>query len=157
MRVRVGSKNCLVITVCHLSASLQMPNGDPRDGFFYCWVMTNEVSHSWWILIYHYKTFARSHLLSWKFTRFSWKFTRFTVDTKIVLLLIFTLNIQSKGGSCHSSFWSIVVSVKMMKTVELSRQEIATQNSDGQTGVFKIGIIKWFIATLQYFLPLHQK
>ena len=25
----------LVITVCHLSASLVMPNGDPWDGFFY--------------------------------------------------------------------------------------------------------------------------
>ena len=25
----------LAITVCHHSASLVMPNGDPRDGFFY--------------------------------------------------------------------------------------------------------------------------
>ena len=34
--VRVGSKNpSLVITVCHHSASLLMPNGDPRDEFFY--------------------------------------------------------------------------------------------------------------------------
>ena len=25
----------LGITICHHSASLMMPNGDPRDGFFY--------------------------------------------------------------------------------------------------------------------------
>ena len=36
IRVRVGKKNLsLVITVCHHSASLVMPNGDPRDGFLY--------------------------------------------------------------------------------------------------------------------------
>ena len=36
IRVRVGWKNpSLGITVCHHSASLVMPNGDPRDGFFY--------------------------------------------------------------------------------------------------------------------------
>ena len=34
--VRVGSKNLsLRITICHHSASLVMPNGDPRDIFFY--------------------------------------------------------------------------------------------------------------------------
>ena len=34
--VRVGYKSLsLVITVCHHSASLVMPKGDPRDGFFY--------------------------------------------------------------------------------------------------------------------------
>ena len=34
--VRVGYKSLfLAITVCHHSASLVMPNGDPRDGFFY--------------------------------------------------------------------------------------------------------------------------
>ena len=34
--VRVEYKNLsLVITVCHHSASLVMPNSDPRDGFFY--------------------------------------------------------------------------------------------------------------------------
>ena len=36
IRVRVGEKNLsLGITVCHHSASLVMPNGDPRDVFFY--------------------------------------------------------------------------------------------------------------------------
>ena len=36
IRVRVGKKNpSLGITVCHHSASLVMPNGDPRDGCFY--------------------------------------------------------------------------------------------------------------------------
>ena len=36
IRVRVGQKNpSLGITICHHSASLVMPNGDPRDGFFY--------------------------------------------------------------------------------------------------------------------------
>ena len=36
IRVRVGYKNpSLEITVCHHSASLVMPNGDPQDGFFY--------------------------------------------------------------------------------------------------------------------------
>ena len=36
IRVRVGQKNpSLRITVCHHSASLVMPNGDLRDGFFY--------------------------------------------------------------------------------------------------------------------------
>ena len=36
IRVRVGKKNpSLGITVCHHSASLMMPNGDPRDRFFY--------------------------------------------------------------------------------------------------------------------------
>ena len=36
IRVRVGQKNpSLGITVCHRSASLVMPNDDPRDGFFY--------------------------------------------------------------------------------------------------------------------------
>ena len=34
--VRMGSKNLsLAITDCHHSASLLMPMGDPRDGFFY--------------------------------------------------------------------------------------------------------------------------
>ena len=34
--VRMRYKNMyLVITVCHHSASLVMPNGDPRDRFFY--------------------------------------------------------------------------------------------------------------------------
>ena len=34
--VRVGWKNLsLVITVCHHSTSLEMPMGDPQDGFFY--------------------------------------------------------------------------------------------------------------------------
>ena len=34
--VSMGKKNTpLVITVCHHSASLMMPIGDPRDGFFY--------------------------------------------------------------------------------------------------------------------------
>ena len=34
--VRVGEKNpSLGITICHHSASLVMPNDDPRDGFFY--------------------------------------------------------------------------------------------------------------------------
>ena len=32
----MGKKNpSLAITVCHHSASLVMPIGDPRDGFFY--------------------------------------------------------------------------------------------------------------------------
>ena len=36
IRVRMGLKNLsLTITVCHHSASLVMPIGDPRDGFFY--------------------------------------------------------------------------------------------------------------------------
>ena len=35
----------LVITVCHHSASLVMPNGDPRDGF------SIPSSQSWWIPI----------------------------------------------------------------------------------------------------------
>ena len=36
IRVRVGEKNLsLEITVCHHSASLVMPNGDPRGQFFY--------------------------------------------------------------------------------------------------------------------------
>ena len=35
-RVRMEQKNpSLVITVCHHSADLVMPNGDPRDGLFY--------------------------------------------------------------------------------------------------------------------------
>ena len=35
-RVRVGQKNpSLGITVCQHSASLVMPNGDPREGFCY--------------------------------------------------------------------------------------------------------------------------
>ena len=34
--MRVGKKNPpLEITICHLSASLMMPSGDPQDGFFY--------------------------------------------------------------------------------------------------------------------------
>ena len=34
IRVRMGLKSpSLVITVCHLSASLVMPIGDPRDEF----------------------------------------------------------------------------------------------------------------------------
>ena len=34
IRVRMGYKNpSLTITVCHHSASLVMPNGDPGDGF----------------------------------------------------------------------------------------------------------------------------
>ena len=36
IRMRVGQKNLsLGIPVCHHSASLVMPNGDPGDGFFY--------------------------------------------------------------------------------------------------------------------------
>ena len=36
IRVSVGYKNLsLGITVCHHSANLVMPNGDPRDGFLY--------------------------------------------------------------------------------------------------------------------------
>ena len=36
IRVRVGYKNeSLAITACHHLASLEMPIGDPRDGFFY--------------------------------------------------------------------------------------------------------------------------
>ena len=36
IHVRMGWKNLsLVITVCHHSASLMMPIGDPQDGFFY--------------------------------------------------------------------------------------------------------------------------
>ena len=36
IRVRVGKKNLsLGITVCHRSASLVMPNGDPWDSLFY--------------------------------------------------------------------------------------------------------------------------
>ena len=36
IRVRVGKTNpSLMITDCHNSASLMMPIGDPRDGFFY--------------------------------------------------------------------------------------------------------------------------
>ena len=35
IRVRMGLNNqSLVVTACHHSASLVMPNGDPRDGFF---------------------------------------------------------------------------------------------------------------------------
>ena len=33
--VRMRENPSLVITVCHHSASLVMPNGDPRDGYFY--------------------------------------------------------------------------------------------------------------------------
>ena len=34
--MRVGYKNpSLRITICHYSASLVMPNGNPRDGYFY--------------------------------------------------------------------------------------------------------------------------
>ena len=32
---RIEKNPSLGITVCHHSASLVMPNGDPRDGFFY--------------------------------------------------------------------------------------------------------------------------
>ena len=36
IRARAGKKNpSLEITICHHSAYLVMPNGDPRDGFFY--------------------------------------------------------------------------------------------------------------------------
>ena len=36
IRVRAGKENpSLGITICHHSASLEVPNGDPRDGFFY--------------------------------------------------------------------------------------------------------------------------
>ena len=36
IHVRVEMKNpSLVIIICHHSASLVMPNGHPRDGFFY--------------------------------------------------------------------------------------------------------------------------
>ena len=35
-RVRLGYKNpSLGLSVCHHSASLMIPNGDPRDGFTY--------------------------------------------------------------------------------------------------------------------------
>ena len=32
---RWDGKSILTITICHHSASLVMPNGDPRNGFFY--------------------------------------------------------------------------------------------------------------------------
>ena len=33
--MKMGYKNLsFVITICHDSANLEMPNGDPRDGFF---------------------------------------------------------------------------------------------------------------------------
>ena len=38
--VRMGQKNpSLTVTICHHSASLVMPNGDPRDIFF-CPILT---------------------------------------------------------------------------------------------------------------------
>ena len=49
IRVRMGWKNpTLAITVCHHTASLVMPIGDPRDGFFYPTLTTPYNRLLWW-------------------------------------------------------------------------------------------------------------
>ena len=54
IRVRVGKKNpSLVITVWHHSASLVMPNSDPRDRYFYptLTLMIDSYNPKWIIVI----------------------------------------------------------------------------------------------------------